>query len=127
MGDPCPYTGSDFARTVERLGQVFGAYGEIVKVRSIPAARAGHAMHLRVSADNYGRTDPQISAAMKKGAAMLAALVESEREEGRAEMKTRLRAIADELERTRAILPQLAAAMAVQLGAIARDLRDEAK
>ena len=49
-----------------------------------------------------------------------------ERQEGEAERNATLREIASEIDAWRAVLPQLAAQVAIELGAVARSLGEEA-
>lgn len=123
------YEGSDFARIAHRLDRLFRTHGEIYDARRQPELREAAARGVRLSherSNSWGSVSAETEAIVKRAAEYFGRFVAAERAAGESEKREKLLAIAAELEQTRAVLPQIAAALAIDLGVAARELREEA-
>lgn len=113
-------------RAVAQLGQIAKA---IEQYRGMPERHGNLAKRVRISYDaGYFETDHEAATAVTKpmAEAWLAKIVAEAIEKAERHRDERLISAAAEIEAIRAILPSLAASAAIELGVMARALRDEA-
>jgi len=113
-----------FIEHVARIKAFIGDYGLLAKARGIPNDRVRAVNVLRITTDSYGRMTPELDALAQRA---FTHMKEEERAAGEAERDRLLIEYAAELESIRAILPELAAKAAIDLGTIARALKAEAE
>jgi hypothetical protein len=117
-------TTSELFATVKKLHELSedGPYSEVGRIRNLPASRSNVVTSFRISKSYGNMTNEETALAHR-------AFAEMRRIEwgtGVEERRKGLLQAADELEALRAILPQLAASVAIQAGERARQLRLEA-
>lgn len=116
----------NFFEIVDRISKLMddSSYGVVSKARRLPTEYVDNIKTLKVEHRYYGNRIPdEHLAAMEQ---VKTAMCESERARGEADRNQKLLAISAELESLRAILPNLAAKMAIEVGKRARALADEA-
>lgn len=115
-----------FLATARRLEAIIGSHGTIAAARAIPNERLAAVNRVQITAGDtyYGRgaAPETIEMAKRVREHLTAGFVT----EGEAERDAKLAAIAAEIQALRAVLPQQAAAVAIELGHQARMLQHEA-
>ncbi|MGE3245066.1 MAG: hypothetical protein AB7F96_15480 [Beijerinckiaceae bacterium] len=113
----------EFFQTVARLRDLSDR--EVRHSRYAAEELAGEVRKLKPVTDGYSRTvsDEALGRAKK----FLKLAVEDAKREGIEQFGVKAREIANDIDRLRVLLPQLAAQAAVDLGAFARDLRGYAE
>lgn len=113
--------------TVQRIAELSAGEGygsPVAGARSRSANRIRSIESLQI-AERYNNTPSKEQLAL--ASRLKALMVADEKAAAGAELRDALRGFAGELERLRAALPSLAAAAAVEAGALARALADEAE
>ncbi len=114
-----------FLATVE---QIEGLLGELPQVRDLPEAAARSAANVDIRPyHHHADARPALLSCANAAREIQKRMVEERRAEGAAARDARLAEIAAELEALRAVLPQQAAAAAIEIGHQARMLRHEAE
>jgi hypothetical protein len=98
-----------------------GTYGEAAKARGLPTMARADVQRITISHSGYGT--PPSEARQKLAKEKLAGLAEQEATIAAIERDRLLDLLAAEVESIRADLPRQAAAYAVELGVIARNLK----
>lgn len=112
-----------FLATAKRIE---GLLGELPAVRGLPDAAVRAAKSVEIRPYEWDDKRPELLNSANAARALQAALMEVKRTEGAAARDARLVEIAAELQALRAVLPQQAAAVAIELGHQARMLQHEA-
>jgi len=115
-----------FLATARRLEAILGTHGAIAAARAIPTDRLNAVNRVQITAGDtyYGRgAAPETVELAKRVREQLTAGFVAE---GEADRDAKLVEIAAELQALRAVLPQQAAAVAIDLGTQARMLAHEA-
>lgn len=110
-----------FLATAKRIDELLGT--EIVVARQMPAVAASAVGGVRIESSYYDST----GAIAKAAGEIKLRLAAEKRADAEVARATRLAEIAAELNALRAILPQQAAAVAIELGHQARMLQHEAQ
>lgn len=113
-----------FLKAIARLNQVNGEYGDIVKARRIPDEMAGEIGGLEINFRYSGRASEEVRA---KAAAVLKETAARERAAGERKRDAILLALSKEIEAIRLNLPAMVAGAQIELGQIARGLREESR
>lgn len=113
-----------FLATAKRIEDLLG---ELPRVRDLPAAAARSAERVEIRPFDWDDKRPDLLSCANAARALQKALVEIKRSEGETARNARLAEIAAEITALRAVLPQQAAAVAIELGHQARTLQHEAQ
>jgi hypothetical protein len=113
-----------FLATAKRIEDLLG---DIPRARALPDTAASSASDVEIRPYHYDDKRPALLNCANAARAIKERLMAERRAEGEAARDARLAEIAAELNALRAILPQQAAAVAIELGHQARMLQHEAQ
>lgn len=104
-----------------------GDYGAIGRANAIPAINRRRVEAVSISArDGHWAREAEL-AVIEAAKAIRSELAARNEEQGRTERLVALKAIADELESLRAIIPAVAAKVAIEAGTVARSIAELSK
>jgi hypothetical protein len=111
---------TDLIATINRFSEITRL---IETARKLPDRYSGEANRIRL--DVHDVTYSERDAMVKLGSKAVHIVIAQERQRGETERAELLLKYAAELESLRAVIPQLAAKSAIEIGAMARSLKEE--